>query len=148
MNSFKEAAGIYYEDRYVPLFESAVNIIFSIIFVYVCGLAGVFIGTILSSMVLHLYSFPKYVHGPITGRKKYEYILDNAKYFGMLIIVFLITFVFNNIIIFDNIYIDILKNILISITIPNIVLILFFRKTDQYKYFKNMIISLIKKIIK
>ncbi len=148
MNSYKEAAGIYYEDRYVPLFESAVNIIFSILLVYICGLAGVFIGTVLSSMVLHLYSFPKYVYGPITGRKKYEYILDNVKYFVVLIIVFLITFVFNNIIVFDNIYIDILKNILICITIPNIILILFFRKTDEYKYYKNMIISLIKKIIK
>ena len=148
MNSFKEAAGIYYEDRFVPLFESAINIIFSVLLVYVCGLAGVFIGTIFSSMVLHIYSFPKYVYEPIMGRKKYEYILDNLKYFGILIIVSLITIVCNNIIIFDNIYIDILKNILISLIIPNIIFVLIFRKTNEYQYYKAMIINLIRKITK
>ena len=50
--TFKEAAGIYYEDRFVPLLESLINIIVSIIGVKLIGLAGVFIGTIISGFVL------------------------------------------------------------------------------------------------
>ena len=49
--AFKEAAGIYYEDRFVPLVESAINIISSIILVQKFGLAGVFLGTIQSSFI-------------------------------------------------------------------------------------------------
>lgn len=60
--AFKEAAGIFYEDRFVPLFESITNIVVSIILVKLIGLPGVFIGTIISGLVLWLYSYPKYVY--------------------------------------------------------------------------------------
>ncbi len=43
-NTFKEAAGIFYEDRYVAVLESIVNIVASIVFIKIFGLIGVFIG--------------------------------------------------------------------------------------------------------
>lgn len=55
---FKDAAGILYEDRFVPLVESFVNIFASIIFVKLFGLAGIFLGTIVSTMILYSYTFP------------------------------------------------------------------------------------------
>jgi len=60
--TFKEAAGIFYEDRFVPLIESLFNIIFSCILVKWFGLSGVFMGTIISGLVLWGYSYPKYVY--------------------------------------------------------------------------------------
>lgn len=55
---FKDAAGILYEDRFIPLIESAVNIAASIILLKRYGLAGIFMGTILSSMILFGYTYP------------------------------------------------------------------------------------------
>ncbi|MCG4650703.1 hypothetical protein L0P02_12080, partial [Bifidobacterium longum] len=54
---FKTAAGIYYEDRYVPLVESLVNLLVSLILVKIMGIGGVVIGTIASSIPLFFYSF-------------------------------------------------------------------------------------------
>lgn len=70
---FKEAAGILYEDRFVPLVESAVNLGASIALVKVFGMAGIFMGTILSTMILYSYTFPYLVAGKVLkiGKKKY-----------------------------------------------------------------------------
>ena len=62
ISSFKEAAGIFYEDRFVPLVEAGTNLVMSLIFMHFFGLAGVFIGTVCSNLVLHLYSYPKFVY--------------------------------------------------------------------------------------
>ena len=77
---FKEGAGIFYEDRIVPLLESIINIVFSIIFVNIFGLTGVFLGTIASCLVLYIYSFPKFVYKGLFGRNYIEYIKDNLRY--------------------------------------------------------------------
>jgi len=53
-STFKEAAGIFYEDRYVTIIESVINVVVSLICVRIFGLAGVFIGTIASTMLLFL----------------------------------------------------------------------------------------------
>lgn len=55
---FKEAAGILYEDRFVPLIESMINIGASVFFVKFFHLAGIFMGTIASTMLLYSYTFP------------------------------------------------------------------------------------------
>ena len=67
--AFKETAGIFYEDRFVPIIESILNIVLSIIFVKKFGLMGVFMGTIASGLVLWCYSYPKYVYNKLFGRK-------------------------------------------------------------------------------
>ena len=51
-NAFQDAAGIFYENRFVPLAESALNLISSLILLHVFGLAGVFMGTIISGIIL------------------------------------------------------------------------------------------------
>lgn len=62
MSIFKDAAGIVYEDRFVPLIECMVNIVCSIAFFQMFGIAGIFVGTICSNLVLHVYSYPYFVY--------------------------------------------------------------------------------------
>lgn len=75
---FKEAAGIFYEDRFVPIIESIINIVASIALVNIMGLAGVFLGTILSGLVLYVYSFPKFVYKRLFGRNFRQYIFETV----------------------------------------------------------------------
>lgn len=83
---FKEAAGVFYEDRFVPLIESIINIIVSVILVLIMGLPGVFIGTFLSSLVLWCYSYPKFVYKKIFQRSYWQYAKEIAIGFVAFII--------------------------------------------------------------
>lgn len=50
--TFKDATGVFYQDRWKPLFEGIVNIILSIIFVKFIGVAGVIIATIITNLLI------------------------------------------------------------------------------------------------
>lgn len=90
-NVFKEAAGILYEDRYVPVFESVLNIIASIVFMRFFGLAGVFLGTIVSSMCLFLYTYPVLVVKGLLKTGYREYFLEILWRLAVLMVSFVLT---------------------------------------------------------
>ena len=69
VNTFKEAAGIFHEDRRIPLM----------------GAAGVFLGTILSSLVVYLYSYPKYVCKPLFGMGYGQYVGQTLRHLLVLL---------------------------------------------------------------
>lgn len=148
ITAFRNAAGICYEDRFVPIIESIVNIIASIILVKVVGLSGVFIGTIISTMILHFWSFPKYTYNVIFKRKKRQYIYEFLKYFFIMLIIWIETAVVNQIIIFDSPILEVIKSTIITFIVVNCTLIILYRKTEEYKYFKKILVQKITKIAK
>ena len=138
-NTFKEAAGIFHEDRFIPIIESVVNIVASIAFLKIIGLAGVFIGTIISSMVLFLYSYPKYVYKKIFKKNYKQYIIDNLRYIIVFFICCIITALITNCIVLRNMYLQLTINTIIVILVPNIIQYCVFRKKDEFLYAKNII---------
>ncbi|MEE3342813.1 MAG: oligosaccharide flippase family protein [Bacilli bacterium] len=143
--TFKEAAGIYHEDRFVPLIESTINIIASIVFVKLIGLPGVFIGTIISGLSLWCFSYPKFVYKNLFQRKYIDYIKETIGYILLFIIIASITYITATSITINNNYIEFIKNCIISLIIPNILIIIIFYKTDNFKYYKNLLFKIINK---
>ena len=134
MNTFQEAAGIFYEDRFVPLAQSIINVAFSIILLHFFGMAGVFMGTIISYLLLHFYSYPKYVYKSIFSQNLRKYFIQFFKYFILTIIIGLISFYIVNVITFSNILIQIIFNIVISFILINLIIFIFFHSTEEYNY--------------
>lgn len=50
--TFRDATGTFYNDRYKPIVEGIFNIILSISLVYVCGVTGVIIATIITNLLI------------------------------------------------------------------------------------------------
>lgn len=73
VTTFKEAAGIFHEDRRIPIIEALVNLTVSIALAKWLGIAGVFLGTIISTAVVYFYSYPKYVCRPLFGMTYWQY---------------------------------------------------------------------------
>ena len=137
--AFKEAAGIFYEDRFVPIIESLLNIVLSIIFVKKFGLMGVFMGTIASGLVLWCYSYPKYVYNKLFGRKISDYIKETIYYFIIFILIAGFTYSLAILISFENVYLQFISNVLIALIVPNVIMLLLFSKDENFKYFINML---------
>ncbi len=139
-NSFKDAAGIWVEDKFIPIIESILNIIFSIICLKIFGLAGVFLGTIVSGFALWFYSYPIFVYKKLFERSYYQYIIETIAYFILFLIIDGLTFLTINIFdIFVNTYIKLLFRISICIILPNLLLIIIFYKNSNFIYYKNLI---------
>lgn len=136
--TFKDAAGIWIEDKYIPILQLSINLISSIILLKMFGLKGVFIGTILSSLVLWLYSYPFLVYKRLFNRSIYNYILETLKHIILFIFMLFISYHISRYI----------KNIFIlcgiSLVLPNLILFIIYHRTKEYKYY----LSLFKKTIK
>lgn len=145
---FKEASGIYYEDRFVPLIESALNIIASLILLKYFGLSGIFMGTIISSLALWCYSYPKYVYKKLFNRSYINYIKETIGYLSIFILLSIFTYIFKSLFTFNNDFLEFIVNSLIALIIPNLILLLIFFKTDNFKYYLNLLKDILKKKVK
>lgn len=145
MNSFKEAAGIFHEDRFIPLIESLINIVASIILLKYFGLAGVFMGTILSGLVLHLYSYPKFVYKNLFNRSYLDYFKRFIEKFVVMLITLGITYWISRFFVVNNYIVQLIINIVICLIVPNVIYLLFFYKSDEFKYLKELFFKYIKK---
>ena len=133
--SFKESAGIFVEDRFVPILESIVNIVSSIVLFYCFGLAGIFMGTIVSGLCLWCYSYPKFVYTNLFKRNYFDYYKETLGYIILFVIIAISCLTVSDYLYVGNYLCNLVIGLIISVTIPNLVIVLLFRKTDNYKYF-------------
>lgn len=147
-STFKNSAGIWVEDKFVPLVESVLNIVFSIVCLKIFGLVGVFMGTIISGLALWCYSYPKFVYKKLFNRSYKDYAKETIGYILLFIVIAAITYGVSMLIQVNNNLLQVVINTIICLIIPNVMMVLIFRKTDNYKYFKELGFKLLNKFIK
>jgi O-antigen/teichoic acid export membrane protein len=148
LGSFKEAAAIFHEDRFVPIVESIVNIVAAIVLLYFFGLAGVFMGTICSNFVLHLFSYPRYVYTKLFKRSYAEYYREFSSYLIVALLVGVITFGISRMVIVENSILQLVTNVTISLVVPNVLFYVLYRKSDEFNYFEVLVGKMIRKLRK
>lgn len=84
--TFKDAAGLFYQDRFKPIVEGVINIVLSLALVSFFGIKGVLISTILTNLFVTQIIEPIVLFKYGFGRKPSKFILINY----LLIILFVI----------------------------------------------------------
>ena len=138
-STFKDSAGIWTEDKVVPLIESFLNIFFSIVCLKLFGLLGVFIGTFISGLILWCYSYPKFVYKKLFNRSYKSYIKETMGSLVLLVALALLTYNISIFIPIRDIWVRIVVNIFIAIVVPNLILIFLFRNTREFKYYLHLL---------
>ena len=143
---FKDAGGIWKEDRFRPLLSAGVNLILNLILTQYIGLYGIILSTIFALMFV---SYPWLIMNinkrlfPI-GIKKY--ITRIICYSMVIAMNVLITYTICRHILFGNVWLTLVIRLLLCTVIANISFILVFFKTDENKYVLEMKEALKKKV--
>lgn len=146
--TFREATGLFYKDRYKAIFEALINIVASIILAINFGTFGVFLGTFVSSVTTCLWVEPYILYKYGFEKKLLFYFKDYFKKLILTILIALFTYALCNLY-SGNIYISFFVNCLICCIIPNLILFIIYRNSDEFKYFYDKIFSkIINKIFK
>ena len=87
----KTTSGIFHEDRYAPFFEAAVNLVVSIILVQYIGITGVFIGTLISALVVPFWITPYLVYKKVFHKPVSHYFLKYIFYVAIGVGTYFIT---------------------------------------------------------
>ncbi len=82
IGNVKMAAGLYAQDQWAPLAQAAINLAVSIWAAVKLGLAGVFLGTVVSSLAVPCWYRPVVVYRHTFHRSVREYFADYLKYLG------------------------------------------------------------------
>lgn len=129
----KTAAGVYAQDRYVPLIQAAVNLTFSIILVQYWGLAGVFAGTVISSVAVVCWYRPLVVYKHVFQTSVKQYFIHYFCYALVVVINILLTDYICSYFLAEYSIINFILRSVICLIIPNLVVIALFFRAKEFK---------------
>ncbi len=144
VNTFTNATGLFWETRHKPIIECAVNIGFSILLASKFGIVGVFVGTLISY-------FATFWINPIVIYKKHFqtkptwYFLKFVYYALITVITALCLNWICNLIPISILIVDVILRVVLCAILPNVLYILIFFKTKEFKYCVSVITSFIKR---
>ena len=145
IGSIKTAAGLFEQDRFAPLIESFINLVTSCILANFLGLAGIVLGTIISTIAVPIWLAPNIVYKNVFQKKVFPYfitILSNL--FISTILIFIIQFTTSHIFVY-NTTITLFINFAITIIICLLFEILLFFKNPYFINFKNEIFKIFRR---
>ena len=141
---YKDAGGIWHEDRFRPLISGVVNLIVNLILVNFIGLYGIVLSTIISVVFISLPWIIGNVNNMVFHRQPKSYFILILK--NTLIIMFtcIIVGFANNFIVLNGILGLIARGIM-AVVLSSFILICFFRKNDNYGDAKLLLLRLLKR---
>lgn len=131
--NFKIAAGVFEQDKYLSLLQGIVNLVLSVIGIQYIGLAGVYLGTVVSGVMANLVQ-PVIVYRDCFGRSAWSYFKDAAKYIGVIVGVVLVMIPVRSILLAQVDLVRFVGMMLVVAGVYNTTFFLFFRKTEEFGY--------------
>lgn len=133
----KSAAGLYYPDRYVPMLEAGINLALSITLAHRIGLLGVLIGTLVSFCVCSFWAKPYFVYRDVFGMSFAKYVMWEGQKIIIALILGAFIYAGTILIYLGNIYLDFICKAVFALAVSNLLLVLFFHKTEEFGYIKS-----------
>lgn len=142
----KEVMGLFWNDRFKPIAEVAVNLAASLLLVRRFGLAGVLWGTLISTVAVPLWVEPLVVYRHGLKLSPIRYFARYALYLGVTVAAGCICFFLCRLTP-DSLFGFALK-CTICLTTPNLLYWLVYRRTEEYGYSRDLAVRMFGKVIK
>ncbi|HHW21445.1 MAG TPA: hypothetical protein GXX26_00990 [Clostridiaceae bacterium] len=134
---FKRTTGVFYYDRYSPVAEAIINIVFSVILAKIFGISGVFMGTIIAALATNIWVEPYVVY-------KHFFKTPLNNYFKKLILYSIATLmtgiIVKNIVSLINrtTWLGFFVMAVCCVLLTVLIFTLLFIRTDEFKYFYQL----------
>ena len=144
VNLFKNAKGLFWYDRYKAIIEAVVNLVASLILMQFMGIIGVLLGTTISIVFVNVWYEPYVLYKHGFDKEPMGWYMKNYVFnFILTILVCGMTFGLTYILPMGVGWLCV--KCLICLIVPNLSMIIIFRKTNRFKYCANLIKSIVKR---
>ena len=141
-NNARIAKGNFQRDKWLALTQALINLVLSIVLAKEIGLVGVYIGTVVSR-TFYVCLRPAATYRFLFGRSCKEYFLKFSVYFIVVLIAGSVTRVVFNMLFNDVTLFAFMVSLPFVFIIPNLLFVLFFFKSKEFKEAFEMIKSII-----
>ena len=142
--TFKNAKGLYWQNKYMPIYESLINLMASLVLVNYMGVAGVILGTIISSLTTCVWIEPHILYKYGFNKPAKGFAARYIQYFVVFLILLAVTYGCNMLIDGSGIGTFIIRCI-VSAGLPNILLLAIYGRTEEFKYFYGLLMRKLRK---
>ena len=139
ISTFKSKAGLFTQDKYIPVIEGIINLVSSIILLKYFGLVGVFMGTTISTVTIQLWNRPRIVYKELFNIQLIEYFKKYIYYVLITLIVGAITTFLCNNFVYGSGFLSLVLKGLICVIVPNLIYISLFYKTEEFNYLLDVL---------
>ena len=134
LNTYKDAAGIWHEDRFRPLVTALSNLAMNLIMVQFLGIYGILLSTVLSMLFIGM---PWILHNLFTTIFSKKYLKGYLEKLIYYVVVCAITFIVSgsicHFINFNNLWLTIIIRGVVCCIVPNIIFLLVYYKSPEFK---------------
>ena len=133
---YKDAAGVWHQDRFRPLIASLVNVILNISFVKIWGIYAIILSTVVSYIIVAIPWLTLNLFKHVFKRDWKKYSLDIILYFLGSVVIAVVCYWASRCTVGMSLIWQLILNLFISIVISVFLWLLLFKKS---KFFSNMI---------
>lgn len=144
---YKDACGLFWKGKYRPVATAVINLIVSVLLVQELGILGVVLGTIVSRLLTTWWFEPRMIYHNVFAMSCKMYFVRYfcavafvAVYIGVLEI---LSLPFS-----DATFINLVTKSILCLLVPNFFTWVFFRKTEEFVYLKNMVTGILDSILR
>ena len=142
--TYKSTFGFFKQGQYLVILTAIINLVLSFVLGKELGLLGILIATALARLITNAWYDPYIVlklglmQSPSTYLKKYfiYLLILSTTFFVINFITKYLPFEFN---------VNFGIKIILCLIIPNILILLFFKSSDEFRYFKSVLLIIISK---
>lgn len=143
---YRETTGIFRKTKYIILFTAVLNLVLSIVLGYLWGLAGILLATALARLCTNFWYEPCVLYRDYFHRKPTQYFREQAGRLLLLLVTGVIVSALCALLRPSGIG-AFLGKCLICLLVPNAVFAVALRKTQEFQYFKEIIIRAAKRTV-
>lgn len=133
ITTVKTTSGIFHADRFAPLCQAVINLLVSIILVKKLGFVGIFIGTLVSSIVIPFWLTPYLVYRDVFRKPLWMYYAQYLFYLGVGLAAYLLAWMTCSVFPADT-FLLLIVRAMVCVTTVNLVYIVIFHRTAEFKY--------------
>lgn len=134
IGTYKSKAGLFVQDKYIPVIEGIVNLIMSLILIKYLGLVGVFLGTTISTLIIPFWNQPRIVYKELFKKPVKKYFNTHIIYLVIMLGVGYFTSNICNLIVSGYSFISLIIRGIVCVIIPNMIYFILFFKTREFQY--------------
>lgn len=140
----RDAYGLFWVDRWKAVVEAIVNLVVSVIMASKIGLAGIILGTIISTLSTCFWIEPLVLYKYGFNKSCKQFFVKYTQYMVNTFVCFIATYIICSFINSCS-YLAFSIKIVICVVIPNLIFAMLTCRTIEFRYFYNMIKNKIKK---
>lgn len=146
LSNFKTAAGVFEQDKYLTLIQGGVNLVISLALVTRIGMAGVYIGTVISGLIANITK-PVIIYQVCFQKSARSYFKDSFKYLAVIGAALAILIPLRNILMPQVTIPGFVMMMVIITVVFNGIFLIVFGRSDEFQYLYQMVMGKLKKRI-